>query len=114
MTFCFADVVNIRIFFLIIHFLWLIHHFYHNIKFIPKSNGEWIPTTITGSICSSVYIKLQQHEAILFIQCQLYMGMYIGKILLTVRYKELIIYLVLKLVNARLQTHKRNFICSPA
>src|SRR3954467_7192986 len=37
----------------------------------------------------------------------------IGKILFTVRYKELIIYLILKLVNARLQTHKRNFKCSP-
>src|SRR3982750_3450376 len=101
MTFCLADVVYIRVLFLVIHFLWFIHHLHHNIKFIPKPHGEWIAAAVTGSICSSVYIKLQQHKAILFIQCQLNMCMYIGKILFAVRCKELIIYLVLKLVNAR-------------
>lgn len=99
-------IMNVGIFFLIVHFLRVIHQLYQHFKIIPKLLRERVPTTIALHIGYSAHFKLQQHEGGVLLQQQTYFCLYIGKVLRRVGRKELAIYFVAVFVDTGLQTDK--------
>src|SRR5687768_6945010 len=100
MAFSSGDIINIRIFFLVIHYFRLFHHLYGNYKFLEQLQRKIIITPVADNFQAATYLKLQYQKAAgAFIQYQFYMCLAVFKILLLELFKERIINQILELVN---------------
>src|SRR5579872_1460453 len=109
MALALRNIIDVRILFLLVHDIRILDKLDQDIELIPKFERQCVSTAVTIDLDLAGDLEFQEHETVLLVQGQLYLGIAMPEILLLISLEEPIRDPVGELMDTGFQAHERYF-----